>query len=514
MNIDSLHTRFDTWAEAHPEQLFIAKSVALMLLVFSGQKLLSSFVFLWLFSGGFIAYLLLNSATSGRGLRKTLKENLSIWWMPHADDADRRKEIPWATFGLLALNSFCYLLTSDNLKAVAQDLIWLPTDPNIINVPFSLFTSLFLHADASHLTGNMFFLWVFGSAMERRIPRLRFVQYYLLAGVAGNLIALVMYGLFAGEALHSLGASGAISGLMGLYLVRCYYRQMVFPLPLLGILPINMKIRMNAFALIGLYFALDLQGGVAQLLGVSESSTGHWAHIGGLVTGIIIAYRKGMQHEGVEERHLDLGMGIISGKTIIGAGSDAAGGFAGAEKSLLTVLQKNPENHLAWLQLARIKSFNYPTEPGWNYYRRALLLIVKQAPEELPEVYRECYSIYRRPHDLELEMRSTVLLYRHGDLDMASRSLEHLLESKRLTVEQQEKAQFQYAKVLEEMGLTEAAYEQWNLFLQQFPESAFVDNARMRFERLPKPQTVGDILKQAREYEAHEYCFALTPERE
>ncbi|MGE0918349.1 rhomboid family intramembrane serine protease [Trichlorobacter lovleyi] len=514
MDLDSLHTHFDTWAEAHPEQLFIAKSVALMLLVFSGQKLLSSFVFLWFFSGGFISYLLLSSATNGHGIRKTLKENLSIWWMPHADDADRKRDTPWVTFGLIGLNSFCYLLTSDDLKVVAQNLIWLPMDPDIINVPFSLFTSLFLHADSGHLTGNMFFLWVFGSAMERRIPRLRFAQYYLLAGIVGNLIALVMYGLFAGEALHSLGASGAISGLMGMYLVRCYYRQMVFPLPLLGILPINMKIRMNAFALIGFYFALDLQGGVAQMLGVSGSSTGHWAHIGGLLTGIIIAYCKGMQHEGVEERHLELGLGLLRGKSIVSAGSDAAGGFGGAEKSLLTVLQKNPENHLAWLQLARIKSFNYPTEQGWNHYRRALLLIAKQAPAELPEVYRECYGIYRQPHDLELEMRAAVLLYRHGDLDMASRSLEHLLESKRLTAEQQEKAQFQYAKTLEEMGLTEAAYEQWYLFLQQFPNSAFGDNARMRFERLPKPQTVGDILKQAREYEVHEYRYGLAPERE
>lgn len=514
MDTDSLHNRFDAWAEAHPEQLFIAKSVALMLLVFSGQKLLSSLVFLWLFSGGFIAYLLLSSATSGRGLRKTLKENLSIWWMPHADDADRRKEIPWTTFGLLALNTLCYFLTSDDMKAASQDLIWLPMEPTIINVPLSLFTSLFLHAGPGHLIGNMFFLWVFGSAIERRVPRLQFVKYYLLAGVAGNLLSLIMYGLFAGETLHSLGASGAIAGLMGLYLVRCYYRQMVFPLPLLGILPINMKIRMNAFALIGLYFALDLQDGIGQLLGVSESSTGHWAHIGGLVTGIIIAYRKGMQHDGVEERHLDLGLGILSGKTIITAGSDAAGGFGGAEKSLQTVLRKNPENHLAWLQLARIKSFNYPTEQGWIHYRRALGLMLKHAPAELPEVYRECYGVYRRPHDLEFEMRAAVLLYRHGDLDMASRSLEHLLDSKRLTIEQQEKAQFQYAKTLEEMGLPEAAYEQWQRFLQQFPASAFGDSARMRFERLPKPQTVGDILKQAREYEAHEYHYGLVPEPE
>ena len=514
MDLDSLHNRFDTWAEAHPEQLFIAKSVALMLLVFSGQRLLSSFVFLWLFSGGFIFYMIIDAAVSGRGLRRTMKEHLSIWWMPHADDADRRNEIPWATFGLLALNTLCYFLTSDNMKAASQDLIWLPTDPTIINVPFSLFTSLFLHGSGSHLTGNMFFLWVFGSAIERRVPRWKFIQYYLLAGVAGNLLAFVLHGLATGEILHSLGASGAISGLMGLYLVRCYYRQMVFPLPLLGILPINMKIRMNAFALIGLYFALDLQGGIGQLLGTSESSTGHWAHIGGLLTGIVIAYRKGMQHEAVEERHLELGMGILSGKTMLSAGMDAAGGFAGAEKSLLTVLQKSPENHLAWLQLARIKSHNYPTEQGWNHYRRALGLIAKYAPAELPEAYRECYGIYRRPHDLELEMQAAVLLYRHGDLDMASRSLEHLLTSKRLTAEQQEKAQFQYAKTLDEMGLQEAAYDQLQLFLQQFPASAFKDNARMRLERLPKPQTVADILKQAREYEAHEYRFGLVPESE
>lgn len=512
MDLDSLHNRFDTWAEAHPEQLFIAKSVALMLLVFSGQRLLSSFVFLWLFSGGFIAYLLLSSATNGRGLRKTLKENLSIWWMPHADDADRRKEIPWATFGLLALNTLCYFLTSDNMKAASQDLIWLPMEPTIINVPFSLFTALFLHAGPSHLIGNMFFLWVFGSAIERRMPRLQFVKYYLLAGVAGNLLSLVMYGLFAGETLHSLGASGAIAGLMGLYLVRCYYRQMIFPIPLLGLLPINMKIRMNAFALIGLYFALDLQGGIGQLLGISESSTGHWAHIGGLVTGIIIAYCKGMQHEAVEERHLELGLGILSGKTVISAGSDAAGGFGGAEKSLQTVLQKNPENHLAWLQLARIKSYHYPTEQGWQLYRRALTLIVKQAPEELPEVYRECYGIYQKPFETDLEIRSAGMLYRHGDLDMASRALEHLLNNGSLSPNQQEKAQYQLAKILEEMGLAEAAYRQWDEFIKAFPASPFAENVQMRIARLAQQLKPVYTPPVAVDTESHEYHYGLLPE--
>ena len=512
MDLDSLHSRFYRWAEKHPEQLFIAKSAALMLLIFSGQRLLSNFVFLWLFSGCFLFYLLLDASMSGRGFWRTVRDNFSFWWMPHADDADRRKDIPWCTFALLALNSFCYFVTSDDLNGITNNLIWLPLEPDIINVPISLFSSLFLHAGPGHLIGNMFFLWVFGSAIERRVTRLQFLLYYLAAGVAGNLLSVVVHGLLMGETLHSLGASGAISGLMGLYLVRCYYRQMVFPVPLLGILPINMNIRMNAFAVIGLYFALDLQGGLSQLAGQSQSLTGHWSHIGGLLTGIFIAYRKGMQHEAVEERHLELGLGIMRGKVVLSDGVDAAGGFAGAEKSLQTVLKKNPENHLAWLQLARIKSHHYPTEEGWQLYRRSLLLILKHAPAELPEVYRECYGIYRRPFETDLEYRSATLLYRHNDLDMASRALEHILESSDLSQEQQEKAHFQLAKILEEMGLVEAACRYWADFLKKFPTSQFSDNAQMRLNRMaeqikPVQQTQPEV-----DSEPHEYRYGLLPE--
>ena len=140
----------------------------------------------------------------------------------------------------------------------------------------SLLTSQFLHAGWAHLLGNMLFLWIFGNNVEDRLGRVRFVPFYLLGGVA----AALAQGLTDTNSLSPLiGASGAISAVLGAYLIL-YPRAKV--LTLLGWIPL----RIPAWAVIGGFIALQFFYLSRQ--GASGESVAYWAHVGGFVAGALL----------------------------------------------------------------------------------------------------------------------------------------------------------------------------------------------------------------------------------
>jgi len=91
----------------------------------------------------------------------------------------------------------------------------------------------------------MTFLWVVGTAVERRVGGKTFSWLYLFTGLVGGLVYILVEFIFHGRAGHALGASGAIAGIMGVFAVRCYFKSMIFPVPILGIfsliLPISLR---------------------------------------------------------------------------------------------------------------------------------------------------------------------------------------------------------------------------------------------------------------------------------
>jgi membrane associated rhomboid family serine protease len=145
----------------------------------------------------------------------------------------------------------------------------------------TLFTSLFMHGGWLHVGGNMLFLWVFGDNVEDAMGHVRYLVFYVLAGTAGSLA----HG-FAdmGSTTPSLGASGAIAGVMGAYIVLFPRANIVVFLGLL-LLPIPLP----AFVVIGMWFVIDLFRGVATL-GVETATGGvaYFAHIGGFVAGALL----------------------------------------------------------------------------------------------------------------------------------------------------------------------------------------------------------------------------------
>ncbi len=159
-------------------------------------------------------------------------------------------------------------------------------------VLFTPVTSMFIHGGWFHILGNMVFLWVFGDNVEDAIGHVSYLFFYLLAGIAA---ATVQIWVDTGSAVPMVGASGAIAGVLGGYVVlypRATIAAVIFPF-FFWAFPVP------AFVLIGLWFFLQLLYGAASIgtaVGASEG-VAWWAHIGGFLAGLVLiwAFRGGRQ---------------------------------------------------------------------------------------------------------------------------------------------------------------------------------------------------------------------------
>ena len=141
-----------------------------------------------------------------------------------------------------------------------------------------LFTSMFLHVGFLHLAGNMLFLWVFGDNLEEVLGHLRYLGFYLLSGLAA---AFAQIGADVSSFAPMVGASGAIAGLMGGYLLlfpRAKVDIFIIFIIFFRIIPIP------AWIILGLWFAMQLYSGVSAQ---GDGGVAYWAHAGGFVAGVI-----------------------------------------------------------------------------------------------------------------------------------------------------------------------------------------------------------------------------------
>jgi membrane associated rhomboid family serine protease len=145
-----------------------------------------------------------------------------------------------------------------------------------------IFTSMFLHGGWMHLIGNMWFLWIFGNNIEDSMGPLRFAVFYLLCGVAA---ALVQVAISPDSKIPMVGASGAISGVMGAYLVL-YPRVRVFAMVPIGFMFTSMAL--PAWTMLLYWIGLQFLGGLTGLAAKGEGGVAFWAHVGGFVAGVIL----------------------------------------------------------------------------------------------------------------------------------------------------------------------------------------------------------------------------------
>src|SRR6202049_1997769 len=141
-----------------------------------------------------------------------------------------------------------------------------------------LLTSMFLHAGIAHIVGNMLFLWIFGDNVEDFYGHFTYLFFYIVCGIGSGLLH-VLFNL--DSALPALGASGAISGVMGAYLIL-YPRSRILTLVFVFLVPIP------AVIILGWWFVLQFLAGVSSLGMVPTGGVAVWAHVGGFLLGVLI----------------------------------------------------------------------------------------------------------------------------------------------------------------------------------------------------------------------------------
>jgi membrane associated rhomboid family serine protease len=146
----------------------------------------------------------------------------------------------------------------------------------------NLLTSMFLHGSWMHLLGNMWFLWLFGNNIEDSMSRPRFIAFYLLTGLAA---ALAQVAANPASEVPMVGASGAISGVMGAYLVL-FPRVRVFTMVPLGFFITSMAL--PAWVMLIYWAFLQFAGGITSVVSEQAGGVAFWAHLGGFVAGVVL----------------------------------------------------------------------------------------------------------------------------------------------------------------------------------------------------------------------------------
>ncbi|HVF26158.1 MAG TPA: rhomboid family intramembrane serine protease [Anaerolineales bacterium] len=204
--------------------------------------------------------------------------------MPIGDDNTGRRLTPIVTYILIVVNVLVFFLELSGGDAFIQRWAFVPTrflaDP-IGDFP-TLFTSMFMHAGWAHLLGNMLYLWIFGDNVEDRLGHGLFTVFYILCGLGATFAQLAFS---MNSSIPNLGASGAIAGVLGAYL-------MMFPKGSVNVLVGRVVTRMSALIVIGFWIVLQIFSGIGTLTASSQNEGGvaYMAHIGGFVAGVILTF--------------------------------------------------------------------------------------------------------------------------------------------------------------------------------------------------------------------------------
>ena len=199
-------------------------------------------------------------------------------------DQNPTRTTPYVTYVLIALNIVAFLLERQLIGSHGESYVisgygLVPTrisaDPS--GEAFTILTSMFMHGGFGHLGGNLLFLWIFGDNVEDAIGRGRYVLFYLLCGVCAAL-AQVLTNI--GSQAPMVGASGAIAGVLGAYLV-------LYPQAPITVFVGFFLISLPAWVVVGFWFLLQLSGGWAALGLDASSGVAFFAHIGGFLAGVL-----------------------------------------------------------------------------------------------------------------------------------------------------------------------------------------------------------------------------------
>jgi membrane associated rhomboid family serine protease len=220
---------------------------------------------------------------------------------PIGDDNTERRIFPVVTYTLIAINIlvFLYQMASpeftygysvvpaeitqgrdiNNVVRIGGESLRLYAGPTPIYL--TLLSAMFMHGGFMHIAGNMLYLWIFGDNVEDRMGHVKFLIFYLLCGLLASMVH-IFFG--PNSVIPSLGASGAIAGVLGAYLV-------LFPHQGVRVLYWGRVIEVPALIVIGLWGLLQFIGGFGSLTTIEQSGgVAYMAHVGGFVAGIVLQF--------------------------------------------------------------------------------------------------------------------------------------------------------------------------------------------------------------------------------
>ena len=203
--------------------------------------------------------------------------------LPIGDDNSTRRSVPLVTYGLIALNVLFFLVELSGGDPFIMKWAFVPS--RFLANPgaefLTIFTSMFMHAGWVHLGGNMLYLWIFGDNVEDRFGPVKLLVFYLLCGIAATFAQLAFS---IGSDIPNLGASGAIAGVLGAYLI-------MFPQAKVSVMMGRGVIPMPALVVIGFWIVLQFFSGVASIAGAADTGgVAYMAHVGGFLAGVVLVY--------------------------------------------------------------------------------------------------------------------------------------------------------------------------------------------------------------------------------
>jgi membrane associated rhomboid family serine protease len=241
---------------------------------------------------------------------------------PIGDDNSDRQTFPYVTIALLAANIFVFVVlqgmgqNEDFTMAYVQvpaeiisgkDIVTEPSirDVNIqgqvIEVPvpglqptpipvwLTLFTAIFMHGSIMHLAGNMWFLWIFGDNIEDDMGHMKYLIFYLATGVLASLTFVALNSTGEAALTPCLGASGAISGVLGAYLVLHPHRRV-------SVILLRLMVDVPGYVAVGIWFLFQIVSGFFDAQSGGGGGVAYSAHVAGFVAGMILAKPMSLGH--------------------------------------------------------------------------------------------------------------------------------------------------------------------------------------------------------------------------
>lgn len=203
--------------------------------------------------------------------------------IPIGDDNSQRKTTPVVTYALIALNVLFFFFEMAGGEEFVKQWAFIPS--RFLANPAAdfptLFTSMFMHAGIAHLGGNMLYLWIFGDNVEDRLGKIPFLIFYLVCGLAATFSQMAFD---PHSSLPNVGASGAIAGVLGAYIV-------LFPSGKVSVLFGQQVVQVSSLIAIGFWFLLQFLSGLGSAADTSgEGGVAYMAHVGGFIAGLAITF--------------------------------------------------------------------------------------------------------------------------------------------------------------------------------------------------------------------------------